>query len=181
MKKHLTRRKFLKLTSVAGVAASLPLSGCKKEPIKVDDVDIEAIVVGSGFGAAVSALRLTQAGVKTLMLEMGKQYDVDATPNPFTKTLSPDGRSTWLKRRTILPVTSIQFDIPKYVGVLDRVEYNTSYMRIFRGTCLGGGSVVYGAMLPYAQPSMWNEYFPYVSYDDMLNKGNVVKNGAFLG
>ncbi|HNF50698.1 MAG: GMC oxidoreductase [Chitinophagales bacterium] len=170
MKKHLSRRKFLKLTSIAGVAATLPLSGCKKEPIKVDDVDIEAIVVGSGFGAAVSALRLTQAGVKTLMLEMGKQYDVDATPNPFTKTLSPDGRSTWLKRRTILPVTSIQFDIPKYVGVLDRVEYNTSYMRIYRGTCLGGGSVVYGAMLPYAQPSMWNEYFPYVSYDDMLNK-----------
>ena len=155
---------------MAGVAASLPLTGCKKEPFAPTDDTIEAIVVGSGFGASVSALRLTQAGIKTLMLEMGKQYEVSSTKNVFASTLSPDGRSFWLKRKTEAPVTSIQFDIPKYVGVLDKVSFPTSYMKIYRGTCLGGGSVVYGAMLPYARPELWDEYFPFVSYSDMTSK-----------
>ena len=137
MKKSISRRKFLGLSVMAGVATSLPLTSCKKEPIISSDNDKEAIVIGSGFGASVSALRLTQAGVKTLMLEMGKQYTVDSGKNVFSSTLTPDGRSTWLKKKTIAPVVSIQFDIPKYVGVLDRVEFPTSYMKIYRGTCLG--------------------------------------------
>jgi cholesterol oxidase len=170
MKKSISRRKFVKLSAMTGMATSLPFTSCKKDVNTIKDDTIEAIVIGSGFGASVSALRLTQAGVKTLMLEMGKQYEVKAGSKPFAKTLTPDGRSTWLKRKTILPVTSIQFDIPKYVGVLDRVDYSTSYMKIFRGTCLGGGSVVYGAMLPYAQPSLWNDFFPFVDYSEMLNK-----------
>jgi len=170
MKKTISRRKFLGLSAMAGVAASLPLTGCKKEPFAPTDDTIEAIVVGSGFGASVSALRLTQAGIKTLMLEMGKQYEVSSTKNVFASTLSPDGRSFWLKRKTEAPVTTIQFDIPKYVGVLDKVSFPTSYMKIYRGTCLGGGSVVYGAMLPYARPELWDEYFPFVSYSDMTSK-----------
>lgn len=170
MKKSISRRKFLALSALAGVATSLPLSACKKATITPDENDIEAIVIGSGFGGSVAALRLTQAGIKTMMFEMGKQYTVSPVQNVFSETLSPDGRSTWLKKRTIAPVVSIQFDIPKYVGVLDRVEFPTSYMRIYRGTCLGGGSVVYGAMLPYARPELWNEFFPFVPYADMTGK-----------
>ena len=170
MKKSISRRKFVQLSALAGVAASIPLTGCKKEAFSPDNNTIEAIVIGSGFGASVSALRLTQAGVKTLMLEMGKQYEVNSSKNVFASTLSPDGRAFWLKRKTAAPVTTIQFDIPKYVGVLDRVDFPTSYMKIFRGTCLGGGSVVYGAMLPYARPELWDEYFPQVSYSEMTSK-----------
>ncbi len=170
MKKSISRRKFLGLSAMAGVATSLPLSACKKTPVTPDDNYSEAIVIGSGFGGSVASLRLGQAGIKTLLFEMGKQYTVNPAKNVFTETLNPDGRSTWLKKRTIAPVVSIQFDIPKYVGVLDRVEFPTSYMRIYRGTCLGGGSVVYGAMLPYAQPSLWNEFFPFVAYSEMTTK-----------
>ena len=71
MKKSISRRKFVKLSTMAGVAASIPMAACKKETIAVNDNTNEAIVIGSGFGASVSALRLTQAGIKTLMLEMG--------------------------------------------------------------------------------------------------------------
>lgn len=170
MKKSLSRRKFLELSALAGVAATLPLSGCKKGNISGPQNDYPAIVIGSGFGGSVATLRLAQAGVKTLMLEMGKQYTVNPVKNVFTETLSPDGRSFWLRRKTVAPVTTIQFDINKYVGVLDRVDFSTSYMKIYRGTCLGGGSVVYGAMLPYARPEMWDEYFPFVSYAEMLDK-----------
>ncbi len=171
MQNKLTRRKFVQLTALAGAASTLPLSGCKKEvKVQPGDTDKEAIVIGSGFGGSVAALRLGQAGIKTTLLEMGKEYTVSPSNNVFCSTLQPDGRSTWLRQKTIAPVVNIQFDIPKYVGVLDRVDFPTSYMKIYRGTCLGGGSVVYGAMLPYAQPSMWNEYFPYVSYSDMETK-----------
>ncbi|MBK9328567.1 MAG: GMC family oxidoreductase [Sphingobacteriales bacterium] len=170
MKKSLSRRKFIGLSAAAGLASTLPLSGCSKAEVIPSVNDYEAIVIGSGFGASVSALRLTKAGKKTLMLEMGKEYDINPSKEVFTKTLNPDGRSFWLKRKTAAPVTTIQFDIPKYVGVLDKVSFPTSYMNIYRGTCLGGGSVVYGAMLPYAQPSMWNEYFPFVEYSEMTDK-----------
>lgn len=171
MKKKLNRRKFLGLSAMAGIAATLPISGCKKDiNIIPGENETEAIVIGSGFGGSVAALRLGQAGIKTIMFEMGKQYEVSPVKDVFCTTLKPDGRSTWLKKRTIAPVVAIQFDIPKYVGVLDRVEFDTSYMKIFRGTCLGGGSVVYGAMLPYAQPSMWNEFFPFVAYSEMTSK-----------
>lgn len=155
---------------MAGVAATLPLAGCKKVAVTSSNYDTEVIVIGSGFGGSVAALRLGQAGKKVIMFEMGKQYTISPTSSVFCNMMTPDGRSTWLKRKTIAPVVTIQFDIPKYVGVLDRVDFSTSYMKIYRGTCLGGGSVVYGAMLPYAQPSMWSEYFPFVSYNEMTDK-----------
>ena len=142
----------------------------QKTAVTSPDYDAEAIIIGSGFGGSVAALRLGQAGIKTLLFEMGKEYTVIPEKNVFCGMLTPDGRSSWLKRKTIAPVVSIQFDIPKYVGVLDRVEFTSSYMKIFRGTCLGGGSVVYGAMLPYARPEMWNEYFPFVEYSEMTDK-----------
>ncbi|MFN8261375.1 MAG: GMC family oxidoreductase N-terminal domain-containing protein [Chitinophagales bacterium] len=170
MKKSISRRKFLGLSAMAGVATSVSLSSCKKDAYKPIENDVEAIVIGSGFGGSVAALRLTEAGIKTLMFEMGRQYTVSSVKDVFSGTLNPDGRSTWLKKRTIAPVVAIQFDIPKYVGVLDRVDFPTSYMKIYRGTCLGGGSVVYGAMLPYAQPSLWNEFFPFVSYSEMTDR-----------
>ncbi|MFN8266536.1 MAG: GMC oxidoreductase [Chitinophagales bacterium] len=170
MKKNISRRKFIGISAAAGVAATLPLSGCKKTEVTSSDYDAQAIVVGSGFGGAVAALRLCEGGVKTIMLEMGKQYTVSPNSNVFANMLSPDGRACWLKTKTIAPVVSFQFDIPKYVGVLDRVDFPSTYMRIYRGTCLGGGSVVYGAMLPYARPEFWDEYFPFVPYSEMTNK-----------
>ena len=172
MKKSISRRKFVKLSALASVASTLPLTGCKKETplIPNDNNYSEAIVIGSGFGGSVAALRLGQAGIQTNMFEMGKEYILNETGETFCNMMKPDGRSSWLKKRTVLPITSIQFDIPKYVGVLDRVEFSTSYMKIYRGNCLGGGSVVYGAMLPYAQPSLWNEFFPFIDYSEMESK-----------
>lgn len=117
MKKNISRRKFIGISAAAGVAATLPLSGCKKTEVTSLDYDAQAIVVGSGFGGAVAALRLCEGGVKTIMLEMGKQYTVSPNSNVFANMLSPDGRACWLKTKTIAPVVSFQFDIPKYVGV----------------------------------------------------------------
>lgn len=122
-------------------------------------------MIGSGFGGAVSALRMTEAGLDTIMLEMGKHYEVTDTHRPFSTTFAPDGRSVWLRNKTILPYGP-SFPIQeKGLGVLDRVDYDN--MKVYRGTCLGGGSVVYGAMLPQANPLLWDNEFPDIDYSEM--------------
>jgi choline dehydrogenase-like flavoprotein len=53
----------------------------------------EAIVVGSGFGGAVTACRLAQAGLDVLVLERGRRYEANDFPAlPDDATLLPDLR-----------------------------------------------------------------------------------------
>ena len=44
--------------------------------------DYDYIIVGSGFGGSVSALRLTEKGYKVLVIEKGKRYG----ENDFAKS-----------------------------------------------------------------------------------------------
>jgi len=46
--------------------------------------DFDAIVIGSGFGGAVSACRLAQAGRKVLVLERGRKWDPASYPRART-------------------------------------------------------------------------------------------------
>ncbi len=55
-----------------------------------------AIVVGSGYGGGVSALRLGEAGVNTLILEKGRLWDsADADGKRFSRMLPADNRAGW--------------------------------------------------------------------------------------
>ena len=133
----LTRRKFVGLSAMATIATmggtTFSLAGCKKDKVEnVPSSEQDVVIIGSGFGGAISALRLAEHGVKALMLEMGRQYTVSKYEDVFAKSLQPDGRSSWLKKKTIVPVVNdfLQFSIYKYVGVLDRIDYDTSYTRI---------------------------------------------------
>ncbi len=47
---------------------------------------VDCVVIGSGFGGAVTALRLTEAGLKVVVLERGRRY---AGKNLLTRTLHP--------------------------------------------------------------------------------------------
>lgn len=176
------RRRFLGLSAMATAAmygmSAFSLTSCKKDPLTpVDPVtpeepeppiygeDTDVVIIGSGFGGAVSALRMTEAGLKTIMLEMGKHYEVTDTQKPFCSTLNPDGRSTWLRNKTVLPFGPSLSIREKGLGVLDRVDYDN--MKVYRGTCLGGGSVVYGCMLPQANHLLWDNEFSDISYQEM--------------
>ncbi len=133
-----------------------------------------AIVVGTGYGGAVAALRLGEAGVNTLMLEMGMLWDKPASDNKiFTKSSNPDGRSMWFKHKTEAPLSAffglnlVNRPIDFYPGVLDRVNYDN--MSVYVGRGVGGGSLVNGCMAVVPRRDYFEEIMPEVSADEMYD------------
>ncbi|MFF5299728.1 GMC oxidoreductase [Streptomyces sp. NPDC013161] len=131
-----------------------------------------AIVVGSGYGGAVAALRLGQAGITTLVLEMGKLWNTaGADGKVFCSTSAPDQRSMWFKTRTEAPLATflwldvVNKDIGLYPGVLDRVHYDN--MSVYVGRGVGGGSLVNGGMAVTPLQSYFTEQFPTVDATEM--------------
>jgi len=87
------------------------------------------IIIGSGFGGSVSALRLSEKGYKVLVIEKGKWFD--ANDFPITN---------WNLRKWLwAPGLGLQ-------GIM-----KISFLRhasILSGTGVGGGSLVYANTLP---------------------------------
>src|SRR3970040_1072417 len=54
--------------------------------------DFDYIIIGSGFGGSVSALRLSEKGYKVLVIEKGKWY----TAKDFAKTNWNLGKWLWM-------------------------------------------------------------------------------------
>ncbi|WP_306982684.1 GMC oxidoreductase [Streptomyces canus] len=142
------------------------------EPAAVESAP--AIVVGSGYGASVAALRLGQAGIRTLVLEMGRLWNTAGPDgNVFCNTANPDQRSMWFRTRTEAPLATflwldvVNKDITPYPGVLDRVRF--ADMSVFVGRGVGGGSLVNGSMAVTPLQSYFAEQFPGVDTAEMYN------------
>src|ERR1700722_18192629 len=120
---RLDRRKFIQasLATASGVGLSAERAGAAGAGKVEHDSYVEAIVIGSGFGGAVAALRLGEAGIETIVLERGKRWPITPAGNTFSNKENPDGRSTWLSNTTILPSPPFQdFPIDVFTGVLDQ-------------------------------------------------------------
>jgi cholesterol oxidase len=86
------------------------------------------VVIGSGFGGSVAALRLAEKGYRVLVLERGKRYRDEDFP-----------RTNWNLRRFVWMPALRCFGIMQFTtlkGVL-----------ILHGSGVGGGSLVYGNVL----------------------------------
>lgn len=93
-----------------------------------EQFDFDVVIIGSGFGGSVSALRLAEMGLRVAILEQGRRLSAE--------DLDQAGRDskylTWapsLKRYGFLAQ-----DVFRHMGVV-------------RGIAVGGGSVVYAAVL----------------------------------
>ncbi|WP_030203703.1 GMC oxidoreductase [Streptomyces sp. NRRL S-87] len=175
MTPQLTRRHLLGLGALQTAAAlgftRVGLSAATAaEPPAVDYAP--AVVVGSGYGAAVAALRLGQAGVRTVVVEMGRLWDTaGADGRIFPATTAPDQRAMWFRNRTEAPLATflwldvVNRNISPYPGVLDRVNYGD--MSVYVGRGVGGGSLVNGGMSPTPRRSYFSEVLPTVDADEM--------------
>ena len=104
-----------------------------------------AIVIGSGFGGAISALRLAQAGITATVLERGFQWPNHPTREIFTQDTLPDGRGFWFRDRSKYVFGVPGLPIDRFGGVLDVSEFEN--MDVWRGACVGGGSVVFTGVM----------------------------------
>ena len=94
-----------------------------------DKFDYDYIIIGSGFGGSVSALRLSEKGYKVLVIEKGKWYHAKDFP-----------KTNWnFKRWLWLPPL-------KMFGILKMTFFR--HATILSGVGVGGGSLVYANTLP---------------------------------
>ena len=150
----INRRRFLAHSSLLAAASFLP--GCSD---RSDNPAGNAIVIGSGFAGSVTALRLAQAGIRTTVLERGRQWTVDG-PDTFPTTTGFDRRSSW----TIPSSGSANGNPAPYAGLLETIPGDVT---VQCGACVGGGSLVYGGVLFQPPRDIFEPVFPYLSYDEM--------------
>lgn len=134
--------------SATRVGSIIGLSGCAKENAPVRPTSkkaVSALIIGSGYGSAVSALRLAEAGFDVTMLEAGRLWAPGDDGTTFCKPFTPDGRAMWFAHRTEAQMKTfygqaVEMDVPYQAGVLE--ARGPDEMRVFQGKGVGGGSLV---------------------------------------
>ena len=144
--------------------------------------DFDVLVVGSGFGGSVTALRLTEKGYKVGVIEAGRRYDANPDGAPGTRYPGLP-KTNWRLSRYIwapaLGLTGIQRTH------LIRGEKGSRVM-VLAGAGVGGGSLNYANTLyvpldPFFDDPQWahitdwrEELAPY--YDQAKRMLGVVQN-----
>ncbi len=173
-----SRRSFIAGTgSILGAVALGGLgSAAQAAPASgqiADAATVPALVIGTGYGGCVAALRLAQAGVDVHMIEMGMAWDTPGSDGKiFANTTTPDQRSFWLRTRTKQPLSNflgfpIDKAIPRYTGILDAEDF--SGITVYQGRGVGGGSLVNGGMAVTPKREYFGDVLATVNADEMYN------------
>ena len=127
----------------------------------------EAIVIGSGFGASATALRLARAGVGVTMLERGSRWPIDPWRAIHASDTLPDGRGIW-HRTSFTQITGLPTALDYFGGVLDITDYPG--ISVWRGSAVGGGSVVFtGVMIEPEKRFFTHVFGNSLDYGEMHN------------
>ena len=104
-------------------------------------MDFDVIVIGSGFGGAITSCRLAEAGYKVLILERGRRWDKSNYPRTPTDPWiwdhnHPEQRNGWLDLRVFPNMT------------------------IAQGAAVGGGSLIYANISVEPKPEVFLSGWP---------------------
>jgi len=109
-------------------------------------MEYDYIIVGSGFGGSVSALRLSEKGYKVLVVEKGKWYRA----SDFAKTNRDLKRWLWIPMLRCFGIMKMSF---------------FRHITIASGVGVGGGSLVYANTLPIPKSA----FFKSGSWSELAN------------
>ena len=128
------------------VRASEPAHRMHTPPVEVD-----WLVVGSGFGGSVAALRLAEKGYRVAVLEAGRRY----ADEDFAESAWQLAKYFWL------PALGLR-------GILRLAPFKDIF--VAAGTAVGGGSTVYANTLYRAKP----EFFTHAQWRDLADWATVL-------
>ena len=126
---------------------------------------VSALVIGSGYGGAVAALRLAEAGIHTVVLERGRRWPITPEQDTFATFEKPDGRAAWLSDHTAWPVLP-PAPIDVFTGNFETIQANG--ITVLTGAGVGGGSLVNNAILLQPRRELFERVFPKaIDFDEM--------------
>ena len=100
--------------------------------------DYDFVVIGSGFGGSVSALRLTEKGYRVAVLEMGRRWDSETLPSSNWSIW----RWLWWPAMGMRGFFGIRF---------------FRHVMVLHGNAVGGGSITYASTLLEPRTEVWDE------------------------
>ena len=116
------------------------------------NLEYDYVIIGSGFGGSVSALRLSEKGYKVLVIEKGKWFKAEDFP-----------KTNWnFKKWLWLPQVGFQ-------GFFKMTFLN--HVTVLSGVGVGGGSLTYANTLPVPK----GEFFESGSWSDLTNWKNILE------
>ncbi len=103
--------------------------------------DYDVIIIGSGFGGAITACRLAEANLKVLVLERGRRWAKETYPRKptdswFWNNAAPERENGWIDLR-LFPS-----------------------MAVAQGAAVGGGSLIYASISVEAPPKAFDQDWP---------------------
>ncbi len=115
----------------------------QKDNKPTDEQHWDWVIIGSGFGGSVSALRLVEKGYKVLTIEKGRRFG----PDDFPKTNWELGRWLWKPEVGMKGLFGMTF---------------LEHVTVMHGVGVGGGSLVYANTLPipsddFFEADSWSE------------------------
>ena len=117
----------------------------------MDHKRYDVIIVGSGFGGSVSALRLAERGYSVLVIEKGKRYE----DKDFPKTNWNLRKYLWMPKLFMYGIQCITF---------------LKNVFILHGSGVGGGSLVYAnTLLVPSKKAFEDERWPDNDWEEKLN------------
>ena len=122
------------------------------------DGEWDYVIVGSGFGGSVSALRLVEKGYRVLVLERGRRF----RKRDFPKSNWDLKNYMWIPRVNWRGIFNMTF-LP--------------HVTVVSGVGVGGGSLVYANTLPTPK----DEFFTAPSWGKLADwKGELTEQGALM-